>query len=214
MGLNAGFHAVWPGQRVAEWTVISLLLLSFSPSVFKSSSRGCLREPKTDLHSSSQLGLPLTKKHIIFSSMHDHFSWNAHTHTHALERANRKWWINFENYGNLIWKLKYCARWVAPVPVSLGGTIALSKVLIVKLPVALNSPSFTSGQVLVVVSSSSRQQTGVNMTTSPLYTIIYNKNRYISAVMLFAVNWGTSEFSGTGSTHHLCLPVELKMPLQ
>lgn len=103
--------------------IVPLLALCFH----KSSSWGCLQEPSADLHSSVQLGLPLTKKHIILSSTHKHFSWNTHT----LERANRKRWINFERQGNVIWKLKCGVSWALHRP-RVGRTLALSKVLMAK----------------------------------------------------------------------------------
>lgn len=69
--------------------IVTLLTLCFH----KSSSWGCLREPRRDLHSSAQLGLPLTKKHIIFSSTHKHFSWNLHAHTRKgkQKKVNQLW---------------------------------------------------------------------------------------------------------------------------
>lgn len=54
--------------------IVTLLTLCFH----KSSSWGCLREPRRDLHLSSQPELLLTKKHSIFSSTHKHFSSKTH----------------------------------------------------------------------------------------------------------------------------------------
>lgn len=62
--------------------IVPLLTLCFP----KSSSWGCLRVLGRHLHSSAQLGLPLTKKHIIFlSTLKKHFSWKTHK-THPTQK--------------------------------------------------------------------------------------------------------------------------------
>lgn len=116
----------WPKSRWVSpnfHVIVTLLTLCFH----KSPSWGCLRELRRDLHLSTQLALPLTKKHIIFSSTHKHFSSKTHkTHTAKDTRVKvNQLWKVWEFDLNL--NVDPCTY-----PAS-GRAVALSKVLIMEI---------------------------------------------------------------------------------